>query len=99
MSKRSLYVVCKTLDQPTRIIGLPLDEFIPAAFLAVLFFALGKVIISILLCVFVVILMRLMKKGQGSGWLMNVCYWNLPGFMMQSVLRFTPQSHNRDWVS
>jgi conjugal transfer pilus assembly protein TraL len=99
MNKRSLYLVCKTLDQPVRLIGLPLDEFIPTVILGGLFFSLGKVITALVLMVLVVIAMRVMKKGQGSGWLLNLSYWYLPTWITQSFLRFVPASKHREWIS
>ena len=99
MTKRSLYVVCKTLDQPTRIIGLPLDEFIITAILCGIFVFMGKLILSMAIAILTVVLMRLMKKGQGAGWLLNVFYWYFPQHLTKAFIRFTPASHHREWVS
>lgn len=89
----------KTLDAQIRLLGLPLDEFIPAFFLAVFFFMLGKVLLSILLPVLSVILVKTMKQGQGSSWLINLCHWYLPKNIMMSVVRKTPPSQNREYIS
>jgi len=99
MSKRSLYVVCKTLDQPLRLIGLTLDEFIPAAILFSVFFGLGKVLTSLVVSFLSVIIIRVMKKGQGSSWILNWCYWTLPLVMTRLIFQHTPGSHQREWVS
>lgn len=99
MTKRSLYVVCKTLDQPTRIIGLPLDEFVITAILSGIFVFMGKLILSMAIAILTVVLMRLMKKGQGAGWLLNVLYWYFPRHLTKAFIRFTPASHHREWVS
>lgn len=99
MDKKSLYIVCKTLDQPARIIGLPIDEFILSATTTLVFLLLGKTILCWALGLAVLIFMKVMKRGQGSGWLINVCYWYLPAFILKMFLRFTPPSHQREWVS
>ncbi|OGT34146.1 MAG: type IV conjugative transfer system protein TraL [Gammaproteobacteria bacterium RIFCSPHIGHO2_02_FULL_39_13] len=99
MDKRSLYIVCKTLDQPVRVIGLPLDEFILMAAISGIFFMLGKPVLAAFLGLMTIIALRIMKKGQGSGWLLNVCYWYLPEIFLKAFLRFTPASHKREWIS
>lgn len=99
MSKRSLYLVCKTLDEPIRIVGLPLDEFIVTAIISGVFFISGKIILAMVSIVLTIVLLRVMKKGQGGSWLLNICYWYLPSFMSKPILRFTPESHRREWIS
>lgn len=99
MDKRSLYIVCKTLDQPARIIGLPMDEFILMAIVSSVFFILGKPILAMILGLLTIISIRVMKRGQGSGWLINIIYWYMPDFMLKAFIRFTPPSHKREWIS
>jgi len=99
MSKRSLYIVCKTLDQPVRLVGLPLDEFMLAAVLSGIFFLSGKIILAMAAAVLSIVFLRVMKKGQGSSWLINTFYWHLPSFMIKAALRYTPSSHHREWIS
>lgn len=98
-SKRSLYLISKTLDAPVRVLGLSLDEFIPACFFAVFFFLLGKVVLSIAIPILTVVGMKIMKQGQGSAWLMNLCHWYLPKIIMGPVLRKTPPSQNREYMA
>lgn len=99
MTKRSLYVVCKTLDQPTRIVGLPVDEFIIAEILMGIFIFMGKLILSMGIAILTVVLIRVMKRGHGAGWLLNVFYWYLPQSLTKAFIRFTPASHYREWIS
>jgi conjugal transfer pilus assembly protein TraL len=98
-NKRGLYLVPKTLDAQVRLLGLPLDEFVPAVFLAGLFFLLGKVLLSIALPVLAIVLMKTMKQGQGSSWLINLCHWHLPQNVMMGLVRKTPPSQNREYIS
>ncbi len=97
--KRTLYLVAKTLDAESRILGLPWDEFIPSFFFAVFFFLLGKVVLSIALPLATVVLLKVMKQGQGSGWILNLCYWYLPKSVMRLLLRKTPPSQNREYIA
>jgi conjugal transfer pilus assembly protein TraL len=97
--KRSLYIVPKTLDAQMRVLGLPIDEFAPAICLAVTFFILGKTVLSILIPIISVVLIKLLKQGQGSSWLINVCHWYLPKCVMSQFLRKTPASENREYIS
>lgn len=97
-TKRGLYFVPKTLDAPTRILALPLDEFVPAALIGIFFLIIGKLIWSILLPAVVVVLIKTLKRGQGSSWLLNVCYWYFPSAVMQSILRHSPPSHQREYI-
>ena len=99
MTKKSLYIVCKTLDQPVRIVGLPLDEFIITIVLSGIFFMLGKLILSMVVALLCIILLRLIKRGQGSGWLLNILYWYMPNVIIKTILRFTPASNHREWIS
>ena len=96
---RALYLVPKTLDAQTRLLGLPLDECIPSLSLAVFFFALDKVMLSISLPVLAVILIKMAKQGQGSSWLLNLCHWYLPSVVMQCVLTKTPPSRAREYIA
>lgn len=98
-SKRSLYLVPKTLDTQIRVLGLPLDEFVPAVFLIGFFFLVGKVVLSIVMPILAVVLIRFLKQGQGSSWIINVCYWHLPKYIMSCALRKTPASENREYIA
>jgi conjugal transfer pilus assembly protein TraL len=98
-SKKELFLVPKTLDNQVRVLGLPLDEFIPAAISAAVFFVLGKVLLSIVLPVAIVIVVKILKQGQGSSWLINLCYWYLPKIMINAILRHTPASENRTYIA
>ncbi len=98
-NKRALYLVPKTLDAPARVLGLPLDEFIPALIFAIFFFLIGKPIGSIAISAVTVILVKVMKKGQGSSWLINLCHWYLPKRVMVQLLRKTPPAQHREYIA
>ncbi|EOW6430039.1 type IV conjugative transfer system protein TraL [Cronobacter sakazakii] len=91
------YYFPETLNQQTRFFGLPIDEIIviaPLTILGVMYnmsTALG--IVSGLLWW----LVRYLKKGQGSYWLLNFCYWHLPSLIFRVSFRQIPDSSFRHW--
>ncbi len=97
--KRELYIVPKTLNAQARIFALPLDEFIPGLGLAALFFVFGQMLTCVIAPVLVVILIKLMKRGQGSSWLVNVAHWYLPRMAIHPVLRKTPPTEHREYIA
>ncbi|MGQ3381554.1 type IV conjugative transfer system protein TraL [Priestia endophytica] len=43
------------------------------------------------------LIVRYLKKGQGSFWLLNFCYWYLPTFIFRVTFRSIPDSGFRHW--
>ncbi|MBW5803002.1 hypothetical protein FIV31_06865 [Coxiella endosymbiont of Ornithodoros amblus] len=58
-NKRRLYLLSKSLDAKTRILGFTLNEFILAISLALFFVLLGKLILAMFLFVMTVVLIKL----------------------------------------
>lgn len=96
--KSELYRVPKSLDLRVRIIGLPIDEFIPAVALAIFFFAAGSIITGFLSAIITIVVIRVLKRGQGGSWLMNVGYWYLPKWVFSFLFRKTPHSQYRQYI-
>ncbi len=44
------------------------------------------------------LLVRHLKKGQGTWWLMNLLYWYLPITLLRLQFRRVPDSGNRHWM-
>lgn len=92
------YAFPETLNEQKRILGLPPEEFV------VLFSCgLAGFFYDMLLAMFVTglglwLLIRYMKKGQGSWWLINVCYWYLPTSLFRFQFRRVPDSSKRHWM-
>lgn len=88
----------KTLSEQTRIIGMPLDEFIPAG----IFFLWGciskKYLFGLIVSAVVWQLIKAAKRGKSSTWLYNWCYWYLPSWLFRPVYRIVPDSSFRKWV-
>ena len=98
-NNRSLYLVPRMLDAKTRIIGLTLDEFLPASLLGAFLFFSGRDMLAIAMSVIVVMLVKIMKRGQGVSWLVNACYWYLPGTLSWLVINKTPPSKDREYIA
>lgn len=87
----------ETVNQEDRILGLPRDEFFVVA--PVIGFGVWANMAFIMLGVAGVLwfIVRYLKKGQGSYWLLNFCYWYLPTFIFRSVFKSLPDSGYRHW--
>ncbi|UCQ29557.1 type IV conjugative transfer system protein TraL (plasmid) [Edwardsiella tarda] len=92
------YIFPQTLTEQKRLIGIPLDEavvgLIPA--LAGIYYNQGVAgLISGALLWFA---LTHFKKGKGSSWLYNMCYWHLPGFCFKGMYKVLPDSAWRLWL-
>ncbi|EFH2718823.1 type IV conjugative transfer system protein TraL [Escherichia coli] len=88
----------KTLSEQNRIIGLPLDEAIPAAVLVLWGFFAKKYVFGLIIATVVWQLIRAAKRGKSSRWLYNWCYWHLPVELFRVVYRVIPDSSYRIWI-
>jgi len=91
------YYFPETLNQHERIIGLPVDEFIVVVPLVVagVFFNMSTVLSIVAGLLWW--LVRYLKKGQGSYWMLNFCYWHLPFIIFKVTFRQIPDSCFRHW--
>lgn len=95
---REKYQFPVTLSNQQRWFGLPLDElivYLPIAVLAVF----SSVLIFGLTLVFVFALIRKLKQGKGSSYLLSLLYWFLPHSISSLFLWALPPSYKRYWVS
>lgn len=88
----------KTLSEQNRIIGLPLDEAIPAAVVLLWGFFTKKYLFSLIIAAVIWQLIRAAKRGKSSRWLYNWCYWYLPTELFRVVYRVIPDSSFRKWI-
>ncbi|HEF0975484.1 TPA: type IV conjugative transfer system protein TraL [Escherichia coli] len=88
----------KTLSEQNRIIGLPLDELIPAAVVFIWGFFTRKYLFSLIIAAVIWQLIRAAKRGKSSRWLYNWCYWHLPSELFRVVYRVIPDSSFRMWI-
>uniref|UniRef100_UPI0031CE23CD type IV conjugative transfer system protein TraL n=2 Tax=Enterobacteriaceae TaxID=543 RepID=UPI0031CE23CD len=68
----------ETMNQQDRYFGLPVDELIVTAPLLILG-VLNNLSVELgVIAGILWFIVRYLKKGQGSYWLLNFCYWHLP---------------------
>lgn len=94
------YVFPSTLNEQTRIFGLPLDECVIVLPLVLGGVTLGHTGAFLLSAVVLWLLIKHFKRGQGSSWLLNVAYWYLPTdiFKMVGTFKKVPDSSYRHWL-
>ena len=63
----------KTLSEQTRIMGLPLDEFIPAALSGGILMLNKSYMFGMVVAVVLWQAIRIAKRGKSSKWLYNWC--------------------------
>ncbi|EOC1314876.1 type IV conjugative transfer system protein TraL [Cronobacter turicensis] len=91
------YYFPETLNQQARFIGLPLDELIIVAPLVILGVIYNMSTVLSIIAGLLWWLVRYLKKGQGSYWLLNFCYWHLPSLIFRITFRQIPDSSFRHW--
>ncbi|QHP82823.1 MULTISPECIES: type IV conjugative transfer system protein TraL [Pectobacterium] len=91
------YYFPETLNQQERIIGLPIDEFLVVAPLLISGIVYNMSTVLSIVAGLLWLLIRYLKKGQGSYWLLNFCYWHLPYFVFKITFRQIPDSSFRHW--
>jgi len=86
-----------TSRKQERYFGLPLDELLIIAPLVILGVLNNMAIELTVVAALLWITVRYLKKGQGSYWLLNFCYWHLPSFLFRVTFRQIPDSSFRHW--
>ena len=96
--KDDKYLICKRIDEQRRLIGLPADEFIALMIPIVLCFFLGSLVAGFFLGFVSWMMIKHIKKGQGSAWFLNLIYWYLPSSILRGFLMITPASDQQHWL-
>jgi len=91
------YDFTETLNQQERYFGLPLDEILIVAPLVILGVLNNMSTELSIIAGLLWALVRYLKKGQGSYWLLNFCYWHLPSALFKVTFRQIPDSSFRHW--
>lgn len=92
------YVIFKYLDEERRILGLPLDEFIPITLLIIFGFMTKLLIVGILASGLLFAFMRNLKKNRGRCALLSLIYWNGNESAGKTLFPSFPPSAERYWV-
>lgn len=92
------YSFPETINQQGRWFGLPLDELVVIAVPVAFGIVYNMTGVLSILAVFLWWVIRRLKKGQGSYWLINLCYWYLPNLLFNYAFKKLPDSGNRHWM-
>lgn len=99
MSEESIkYVMLKYLDEEEKIMGLPVDEFIPVSLILLFSFICKILFVGLVLSFLTVKLMRHFKHNQGRGFLFIVCYWNLNAEVGKALFSSFPSATERYYI-
>lgn len=99
MDRDSLqYHFPETLNQQKRIIGLPPEETFVIVACAGIGLLCDMFIVMLFVAAALWLLIRHLKKGQGTWWLLNLLYWYLPTALLRVQFRRVPDSGNRHWM-
>lgn len=88
----------QTLSEQSRPIGLPLDETVVLCLPMSWGFLDGQRITGLVIAALLWIALRYFKKGRGTAWLINACYWYLPAACFNGIYRTIPESAFRLWL-
>ncbi|WP_058914190.1 type IV conjugative transfer system protein TraL [Entomohabitans teleogrylli] len=88
----------QTLSEQIRPVGLPLDETV--ALFGPMTWGLyeGQYVAPLVVSVLLWVALKHFKKGKGSSWLFNACYWYLPGSLFNGMYKVIPDSSFRLWL-
>ena len=92
------YQFLKRIDEPNRYFGLPLDELLPCLTILLISYICNSLLIGFVLAGLLWATIRRLKKGQGSGWLVQLMYWHLPGELFKGIFIKTPSSTWRHYL-
>ena len=91
------YIFAETLNLQERWLGLPKDEFAIVASSVGIGLYCNMIFLMLIVAAVLWYLMRILKKGQGSYWMLNFCYWYLPTFIFRISFKSIPDSSYRHW--
>ncbi len=89
------YLINQRIDAPRRLIGLTYDEAIPALMMVGLGFMFDSQLIGMAVAAAYVMLMKWLKKGQGTYFLIALLFWHSSELLARSSLKKTPASCHR----
>lgn len=92
------YQINHRIDAPIRLVGLTLDEAIPAFLVIGLGFYFNAQLLSIMMAACYVGIIKRLKKGQGTHFLLALLYWHVDAVISRMGLRLTPPASLRFWL-
>ena len=95
-----LYKIPKSLDDPMRVVGLPMDELVVIALAVMPLVCSGQMLSALIMSgVSWIVYKYLLKNGQPPSFLLNAMYWYLPSSVSKMLLMFTPSSSVRLFIA
>ena len=95
-----LYKIPKSLDDPMRVVGLPIDEVVVIAIATMPLMLSGKMVTALIMAGLVWGAYKyLLKNGQPPSFLLNAMYWYLPSSISKILLLSTPSSSIRLFIA
>lgn len=92
------YIMLQYLDEEEKIIGLPIDEFIPVACILVLCFVCKMLLTGTIIAFFVIKIMRHLKQSQGKRFLFILVYWHGSDWVGKTIFQSFPKSTERYFI-
>ncbi|ELY5940698.1 type IV conjugative transfer system protein TraL [Cronobacter malonaticus] len=88
----------QTLTEQAGPVGLPLDETVMLFGPMGWGFYTGQYVTGLIVSVLLWACLKHFKKGRGTQWLLNACYWYLPSSLFKSMYKVIPDSAYRLWL-
>jgi conjugal transfer pilus assembly protein TraL len=95
----SFYSVSRFLNEPRRILGCTMDEFLPAFLVGFMGFVGGFSFYALLFVMVWVLSLKALKSRYGMNIVMITIYWYCPREISQSIFKETPPSDYKFWLS
>lgn len=104
MDNKDFYI-CKYINKPISKVGLPYDEAAIIVFLFLLFALMGDFLTAVIAAFIGFLLIKKLKKGQGSAYLLCLLYWFTPLMRLKFAktqdvyfLKKVPAAEKRHWI-
>lgn len=92
------YIMLQYLDEEEKIIGLPIDEFIPSVCILVLSFICKMLLTGVIIAFVIIKIMRQLKRSQGKGFLFILAYWHGSEWVGKTLFQSFPKSTERYFI-
>lgn len=87
------------IDQGRIVMGMPLDEILPAACVFAVFAVAKYMMTGLIIGAVIFFLLRNIKQGKGDNFLILILYWFAPAGMSKSIFKHTPSADKRYWLN
>lgn len=99
MDDESMYLILRYLDEPKRILGLTMDDYLIGGFTIFLVIVGSSKIVMALVGIGIRIGIRKILKGKPPSHLLSLMYWYFPHVITNIFIKNLPPSYKRYWTS